>query len=94
MGLQFDWDDGKNRLNQKNHGIGFDDAKTVFVDLLARIFVDKDHSLNEEREIIIGHTIGNQLLLVCFAERRKVIRIISARQATKKERQDYEENVF
>ena len=56
------------------------------------IFDDVVHSDEEQREIIIGHSAENQLLLVCFTERTGAIRIISARRATKRERQDYEEN--
>ncbi len=94
MGLRFDWDDHKARLNLRNHGIGFDEAATVFVDPLARIFDDEAHSVEESREIIIGHSSEDRLLLVCFTERADVIRIISARKATRKERSDYEENAL
>jgi len=69
----------------------FEEAMTVFRDPLACIFDDEWHSGEEQREIIIGHSIGDQLLLVCFTERGDVVRIISARKATKKERRDYEE---
>ena len=62
-----------------------------FNDPLAHIFDDSDHSMTESREIIIGVSQKQRLLLVCFAERRKAVRIISARKATKLERQDYEE---
>jgi hypothetical protein len=92
MGLQFEWDDNKARLNLKNHAVSFDEAQTVFIDQLARIFADEAHSINEEREIIIGHSLYNRLLLVCFTERGNAIRIISARKVTKKEREDYEKN--
>jgi uncharacterized DUF497 family protein len=91
-GLHFDWDDNKARLNLKNHGVGFDEAVTIFVDPLARIFDDESHSALEVREIVIGHSAYDRLLLVCFTERGDMIRIISARKATKKERNDYEEN--
>ena len=92
MGLHFEWGDNKARLNLRSHGIGFDEAATVFVDPLARIFDDETHSLEELREIVIGHSSDDRLLLVCFTERGDVIRIISARKATRKERNDYEEN--
>jgi uncharacterized DUF497 family protein len=94
MGLRFEWDDGKARLNRKNHGVAFGESVTVFVDPLARIFDDDAHSVEEEREIIIGHSSGDRLLLVCFTERRDAIRIISARKATRKERDEYEESTF
>jgi len=94
MGLHFEWDDNKARLNYKNHGVTFDEAKTVFVDPVARIFADEAHSINEDREIIIGHSLNNRLLLVCFTERGKFIRVINARKLTKNERNDYEKNLF
>lgn len=94
MGLHFEWDENKARINLKNHAVGFVEARTVFVDPVARIFADAIHSLNEEREIIIGHSSSNRLLLVCFTERGQLIRIISARKVTKDERNNYEKNVF
>ena len=77
----------------KNHNVSFDEASTVFDDPLAYIFDDEDHSIDEHREIIIGHSILNRLLLVSFTERvADLIRVISAREVTKQEGQDYEEN--
>ena len=94
MSYRFEWDHDKARSNQIKHGISFDEASTVFDDSLARIFDNGVHSLNERREIIIGHSINDRLLLVSFTERsKKMIRIISARLPTKKERKDYEETV-
>jgi hypothetical protein len=94
MGLRFEWDDSKAHLNLRNHGVNLEEAQTVFVDLLARIFDDEAHSVEEEREIIIGYSSRDRLLLVCFTEREDVIRVISARKATKKERDDYEKNIL
>ncbi|MEH2256475.1 BrnT family toxin [Nostoc sp.] len=91
MNLEFEWDNQKASLNLNKHSISFEAAKTVFNDSLAYIFNDEWHSVGERREIIIGHDQDNRLLLVCFTERANVIRIISARLATKKERRDYEE---
>jgi uncharacterized DUF497 family protein len=90
MDLQFEWDKQKARLNFKKHGINFEEAKTVFKDPLASIFDDEWHSVGEKREIIIGRDLNHRLLLICFTERDNKVRIISARLATKKERQDYE----
>ena len=91
--MEFEWDKAKATANVKKHEITFDEASTVFGDPLARIFDDPEHSAVERREIIVGHSILSRLLLVCFTEREAgVIRIFSAREATKKERQDYEEN--
>jgi uncharacterized DUF497 family protein len=77
----------------RKHRVSFDEASTAFDDPLAFIFDDQDHSADEQREIIIGHSINNRLLLVCFTERTPdAVRIFSARLATKRERKDYEEN--
>lgn len=92
--MDFEWDESKAAANLKKHGVSFEEAKTVFDNPLALIFDDEAHSINEQREIIIGHSRKNRLLLVCFTERPGTIRIISARIATRKEREDYEENIF
>jgi uncharacterized DUF497 family protein len=91
MDLSFEWDKEKAASNQKKHQVSFEEAATVFADPLAAIFDDEVHSDEEQREIIVGHSAKNRLLLVCFTERAGAIRIISARRATKKERRDYEE---
>jgi uncharacterized DUF497 family protein len=92
MSLQFEWDKDKAASNQKKHRVTFKEAATVFADQLAAIFDDEGHSEEERREIIIGHSAEDRLLLVSFTERAGAIRIISARQATKRERRDYEED--
>jgi uncharacterized DUF497 family protein len=93
MSLQFEWDNKKASANLRKHKLSFDEASTVFDDPLAYIFDDEDHSADEHREIIIGQSILRRLVVVCFTERlQDVIRIFSARGATKRERNDYEEN--
>ena len=93
MSVRFEWDDGKAKANVKKHKVTFDEASTVFADPLAKIFDDSEHSAEELREIIIGHSAENRLLLVSFTERgRDLVRIISARVATRNERKAYEEN--
>jgi len=92
MTPEFEWDAQKAAENVTNHGVAFDEAVTVFADPLANIFNDPDHSDDERRELIIGHSAEQRLLVVCFAERTSRTRIISARQATAHERKDYEEN--
>jgi hypothetical protein len=93
MEVRFEWDKNKASSNLKKHEIGFEEATSVFKDPLAMIFDDEDHSEEEDREIIIGQSLLKRLLLVCFVERTEnLIRIISARKATKQERKDYEEN--
>ena len=93
MALKFEWDQEKAGSNLSKHKVSFDEASTVFADPLAKIFFDQDHSTEEIREIIVGHSILGRLLLVSFTERgRDPVRIISARAATRKERKSYEEN--
>ena len=89
---QFAWDPAKARANQRAHGVDFEEAPTVFLDALARIQDDPDHSIGESREIIIGYSTVGSLLLVSFTERGGLVRIISARPADRQERRDYEEN--
>lgn len=93
MSLQFEWDLKKGKANLASHEIAFEEALTVFADPLARIFEDEEHSEDEPREIIIGHSIKRRLILVCFVARGAKIRIISASKATRIERKDYEENI-
>jgi uncharacterized DUF497 family protein len=91
--MEFEWDKAKAAANYKKHKVTFDEASTVFSDPLARIFDDAEHSAEERREIIVGHSILGRLLLVCFKEHTAdVLRIFSARETTARERQDYEEN--
>lgn len=92
--MEFEWDETKAGINQKKHGVSFEEAKTVFDNPLALIFDDEEHSVNERRKIIIGHSRNNRLLLVSYTERTNAIRIISARLATRREREDYEQNAF
>jgi uncharacterized protein len=91
MAFRFEWDSRKAAANISKHGVSFDEASTVFDDRLALIFDDEFHSTDEVRELIIGHSVNNRLLLVFFVEHPgELIRLISARVATKKEQQDYE----
>ena len=89
--LSFTWDERKDRQNQKKHGVSFDEAQSVFFDDEAREFFDPEHSEDEERFLLIGRSYRLRVLLVChcFREREGVIRIISVRRATKKERAAY-----
>ena len=92
--MNFEWDESKRISNIEKHGIDFEEAKTLFNNPLAVIFDDPLHSINESREIIIGHSIQNHLLLVVFTERSSITRIISARLATRRESENYEQNRF
>jgi uncharacterized protein len=92
-GVTFEWDPRKASTNLKKHRVAFEDASTVFLDPLAMTFPDPDHRLQERREITIGCTIKMQLLFVSHCERGERIRIISARLATRREREQYEEGI-
>jgi uncharacterized protein len=93
MSLKFDWDPRKAASNFSNHRVSFEEALTVFADPLARIFDDEDHSAEEQREIIIGHSGKGRLLVVCFTAQADSVRIFSGRKATRRERKEYEENI-
>ncbi|MEH2263583.1 MAG: BrnT family toxin [Nostoc sp.] len=92
--MEFEWDKSKATANLTKHGVSFEETKTVFDNVLAVIFDDEAHSVGEKRDIIIGHSRNNRLLLISFTERSNAIRIISARLATRKEHEDYEQNAF
>ncbi len=89
--MHFEWDERKNQTNIKKHGISFDEAKSVFYDDEALVRDDPDHSDNEERFVILGMSNQANLLVVCHCYRvsETVIRIISARKATKTEKNYY-----
>jgi len=91
--MEFEWDESKATANLKKHGVSFEEAKTVFDNVLAVIFDDEAHSVGEKREIIIGHSLSNRLLLLAFTERPNAIRIISARPATPSEKRSYEQGL-
>ena len=92
MPYQFEWNGEKSEKNLLMHKVSFDEAATVFDDMLSVTFPDPDHSIKELREITIGLSVKNRLLLVFSTERNNIIRIFSARKATKKERKKYEES--
>lgn len=93
MSLRFEWDPKKAETNLAKHNVSFEEAMTVFADPMARIFPDEEHSVNEFREIIVGHSARHQVILVSFTGADERVRLISARKATRMERKDYEENV-
>jgi uncharacterized DUF497 family protein len=90
-GLIFEWDDHKNASNKRKHGVSFEEAQTVFFDEKAIEFDDPDHSIQEERFILLGLSQSLKVLVVCHCYRRdeSKIRIISARKATIKEQGVY-----
>ena len=88
--MRFEWDPKKAAANMRKHGVSFEEAQTVFKDRLAIAFYDPDHSEQEDRSITFGHSDRSRLIVVCTTERDNVLRIISARKATKTEFKIYE----
>lgn len=93
--MRFTWDDNKNFSNFEKHEVWFEEAQTVWADSKSSEFYDSDHSENEERFIRVGISKNLNVLLIVFCEpdNSEIVRIISARKATKKERELYEEGI-
>ncbi|MFH2093212.1 MAG: BrnT family toxin [Pseudomonadota bacterium] len=91
--LIFEWDPKKAISNLKKHGVSFEEASTAFKDPLSLTIEDPLHSDDENRLVLIGVAYNNKTLVVVHAERKNCIRIISARKATKKERECYEADI-
>lgn len=93
--IRFEWDPKKDAINIRKHKVSFEEAKTVFYDENARIIADPDHSETEDRFIILGLSQSLKLLVVCHCYRAQdeIIRIISARKATKNESKSYGGNL-
>ncbi len=89
--INFEWNEKKNQINQRKHGINFEEAKTVFFDDNAILFDDPEHSMEEERFLILGISKNENLCIVshCYRLGDNIIRIISARKATKNETKIY-----
>ncbi len=89
--IQFEWDEAKNKENQRRHGISFEEAQPVFYDRCARLMADPDHSEVEDRFVLMGLDMKLRLLVVCHCYRagNRVIRIISARKGTRQEARHY-----
>ena len=90
MDLEFEWDPPKAAENARKHGVAFEEAGTVFGDPLASYFADPDHSLGEARLVAVGRSDRGRVLAVMFTERPPAVRLISARPATRRERDAYE----
>ena len=86
--IRFVWDEGKNRQNQKKHGVSFEEAESVFFDEKAREYYDPNHSDEEDRFLLVGRSFKLRVLLIChcYREGERMIRIISARRATRARR--------
>ena len=88
---EVEWDDGKNRLNQRKHHVSFEEAATIFLDPLEITIDDPAHAISEYRFISIGQSFTGRLLVVSYTE-LSCIRIITARKPTRRERRVYEES--
>ena len=90
-GYQFEWHEAKAKANAGRHGVSFEEASTVFGDPLAVLLPDPDHSRGEERFLVLGMSSRRRVLVVSHTERPPRTRLISARPATRYEREQYEE---
>jgi len=90
----FAWNPGKAAANEQKHGVSFHDATTVFCDPLSLTGFDPNHSDEEDRFVTLGTSASGHLLVVVHTERDERVRIISAREATRRERKDYEDGYF
>ncbi len=91
MYMEFEWDPNKDAKNIKKHGVSFTEAATVFGDPLSTTFPDPDHSIQENRFIIVGLSNTGKLIVIAHTYRNNRVRIISARGTTRRERKFYEE---
>ena len=94
MALEFEWDPEKADANQKKHGVSFNEASTVFADPLSLTIPDPDHSEREERMLLLGTSRSGRLLVIAHTWQDRRIRLISAREANRRERNDYEEDAY
>jgi uncharacterized DUF497 family protein len=92
--MQFEWDKEKAASNLKKHDVSFDEAETVWNDYFYVDLFDDEHSIEENRFLIIGESKEKRLLIISYTERENRVRIISARELTVKERKDYEHGHF
>lgn len=89
--IEFEFDPKKAALNLRKHGVSFEEAATIFKNVLATIYEDPDHSAREKRFLMIGSSAQGRLLIVAYQDRGERIRMINARRVTRKEREMYEE---
>jgi uncharacterized DUF497 family protein len=89
--LRFEWDPRKDATNRSKHGVSFEEASSVFSDPLGLLVDDPRHSVGEQRHVLLGSSKQHRLLAVMFTEREELIRVVSARKVTRRERKSYEE---
>ncbi len=92
--MDFEWDEAKAEANERKHGVAFTEAMTVFGDPLSVTAYDPKHSDDEDRFLTMGMSVDGRLMIVSHTDRGKTVRIISAREATRRERKDYDEGNF
>ncbi len=93
--VKFEWNSAKASANFKKHGVGFEEASSVFFDENTKVARDPDNLFNEDRFLAVGYSAKNRILIVvhCYRESDEVIRIISARKLSKSERKQFEEGI-
>ena len=91
--IAFEWDIDKARANVRKHGVTFEEARSCFYDPRQIAFYDPDHSDDEDREMLIAHSDQGRVLIISYTLRTDVIRIISARKATKSEENRYAQGI-
>ena len=92
--MEFEWDDDKAESNERKQNVSFPEAQTVFADRLSLTGYDPDYSDVEDRYITMGTSLEGRLLVVSHTDRENRVRIISAREASRRERKDYEDGNF
>jgi uncharacterized protein len=92
--MDFEWDDAKAESNERKHGVAFSVAQTVFGDPLSITGYDPRHADDEDRFLTMGMSVDGRMLVVSHTDRGHMVRIISAREATRRERKDYEDGSF
>ncbi len=92
--MDFEWDDAKAESHDRKHGVAFIEAMTVFADSLSVTGCDPHHADDEDRFLTMGLSVNGRLLVVSHTDRGDMVRIISARVASRRERKDYEDGNF
>jgi uncharacterized DUF497 family protein len=93
MGLEIEWDEEKAKLNERKHGVSFEEAVTVLNDPLSVAVPDPDHSQREPRMLLLGRSAVGRYLVVSVTEREDAVRLISARRMSSRERKSYEQSL-
>jgi len=92
--MDFEWDDAKAESNERKHGVSFAEAATAFADPLSLTGYDPGHSDDEDRYITMGTSTAGRLLVISHTDRGNKVRLLSVREASRRERRDYEDGDF